>query len=52
MVRFTGTLSPITLLPGLAAVARVMSEGQQQTESIAPALQATLKPFGWVAERG
>ena len=52
MVRFTGTLSPITLLPGLDAVARVMSEGQQQTESIAPALQATLKPFGWVAERG
>ena len=52
MVRFTGTLSPITLLPGLAAFARVMSEGQQQTESIAPALQATLKPFGWVAERG
>ena len=52
VLRFTGTLSPVTLLPGTESIERVMREGQKQTERIAPALQATLQPFLWVEQQG
>lgn len=50
LIRFTGTLSPVSLLPGREAIERVMLEGRRQTERIAPSLQASLQPFGWVPE--
>lgn len=49
MIRFSGTLSPISLLPGREAIERVMLEGRRQTERVAPSLQASLQPFGWVS---
>ena len=52
VLRFTGTLSPVTLLPGTESIERVMRAGQKQTERIAPALQATLQPFLWVEQQG
>lgn len=48
LIRFSRTLSPVTLLPGSESIERVLLDGRQQTERVAPNLQGSLQRFGWV----